>query len=317
MTIGIAASGPGAGRAILEALSAAEGVGTGAIGGFLSFACITDTGLWRCGRQRGGARGFLNEGLPDKINAAPLAVLMSSGPDRPEPLSQFTPGADGVGLVTGHRFPNAPDRDGIALGAAALALMRQGAEPQAAASAVALANPTADAGLICLDLAGRIGQANTAYVAGFPGLGAADRSLGRTRVSVLCNAITPAASLAELIADIALAAMQSPPEHGLMLLSAGLPVRRGPVAELIVNADMEPVELQLPAPYSHEGAWCGGYGPLARLTQGGRLLGHLIDEPFLTGIGPRIEGIDGRSHLSIRFVRHGEPRGALAPCPGT
>ena len=178
MTIGIAASGPGAGRAILDALSAAEGVGTGAIGGFLSFACLTDTGLWRCGRQRGGARGFLNEGLPDKIGAAPLAVLMSSGPDRPEPLSQFTPGADGVGLVTGHRFPNAPDRDGIALGAAALALMRQGADPQAAASAVAWANPDADAGLICLDLAGRIGQANTAYVAGFPGLGVADRSLG-------------------------------------------------------------------------------------------------------------------------------------------
>lgn len=169
--------------------------------------------------------------------------------------------------------------------AGALDQMRD-ARGQAAASAVALANPTADAGLICLDLAGRIGQANTAYVAGFPGLGAADRSLGGVRVTALCNAITPAASLAELIVNLALAAMQSPPDFGLIRLSAGLPVRWGLMAELIVNADMEPVELQLPASGRQEGAWCGGSGPRARLTRAGRILGRLIDELFLTGIGP-------------------------------
>lgn len=302
MTIGVAASGPGAARAILTALAAAEGVATGAIGGFLSFACIGAEGLWRCGRQRNGARGLLEEGLPAGIGEAPLAVLMSSGPDRPLPLSQFTPGAGAVGLVTGHRFPNAPGRDGIGLGQSALEKMRRGAAPEAAAAAVALENPSADAGLICLGIDGRIGLANTAYVAGFPGLGQAQRSIGPLSVGVLCNAIFPASALAALVAELALGAMQPVPDYGEVLISAGLLVRYGARADLIVSETMVPLELNLPAPWEPQGVWCGGYGPEAKLTtQNGQVLGRLVDEPFLTCRGNRLEGIDGKDRLAVRW----------------
>lgn len=302
MTIGIAASGPGAGRAILEALAKAEGFGTGAIGGFVSFACIGDAGLWRAGGQTGGAGGLLTTELPDGVLDAPRAVLMSSGPHRPEPLAQFTPGEASVGLVTGHRFPNQRGVEGMSLGEAALAGMRQGLGPQEAALAVVRANPLADAGLVCLGLDGRIGLANTAYVDGFPGLGRAEAEGGGARVAVLCNAITPAGPLAALIAELALAAMQPVQVYAEIVLSAGLPVRRGARPEIVVNAAMEPVEIRMTAPGAADGVWHGGYGPMARLTREGVILGHLVEEPFLTGRGDRIDSLDGKPRLAVRYA---------------
>ena len=44
MTIGIGACGPHAGRAVFDALAAAEKVGTGAIGGFVTYAAIGEGG---------------------------------------------------------------------------------------------------------------------------------------------------------------------------------------------------------------------------------------------------------------------------------
>jgi hypothetical protein len=302
MTIGIAAAGQGAGRAILEALAAAESVGMGAIGGFVSLAAIDAGVLHRCECQRGGARGLLDRGLPDGIAAAPLAVLMSSGPDRPLPLSQFTPGDANVGLVTGHRFPNMPGKEGLGLAAAALQRMRDGQTPEEAANEVAKANPSADAGLICLDLNGRIGMANTAYVDVFPGLGQAARTRGTARVAVICNAITPAASIADLVADLALDLMQPPLDYAEVQLSTGAPVRWGLGPEVIVDHAMELLEVHLPGPQPPAGSWSGGYGPAAPLTSAGRILGYLVDEPFLTGNNNRIEHIDGRSSKRVRFL---------------
>jgi hypothetical protein len=304
MTIGIAASGPGAARAILEALAAAESVGKGAIGGFISVAAIGEGVLHRCESQRDGARGLLDQGLPDTIALASLAVLMSSGPDRPEPLSQFTPGDANVGLVTGHRFPNMPGKDGLGLAASALQRMREGKTPEEAAEEVAEANSAADAGLICMDLNGQIGVANTRYVAAFPGLGQAVRSIGQARVAVLCNAIAPASPIADLVADLALASMQPPLDCGEVNLSAGVPVRWGREPEVLVDDALQLLEVHLPGPQPPDGSWSGGYGPLARLTSAGRVLGYLLDEPFLTGRTNQIEGIDGSSRKPVRFLRH-------------
>ncbi len=44
--------------------------------------------------------------MPTVFAHARHAALMSSGPNRPSPLAQFTPGDARVGLVTGHRLPN-------------------------------------------------------------------------------------------------------------------------------------------------------------------------------------------------------------------
>ena len=114
MTIGIAVHGPQAARAALAGLEAVEAVGRGAIGGFVSLSVITPgRKLIDLGVQRGGAQAMLAQPGMAQTDGARLAVLMSSGPDRPEPLSQFTPCDPAAGLITGHRLPNMPGPDGI------------------------------------------------------------------------------------------------------------------------------------------------------------------------------------------------------------
>lgn len=306
MTIGIAASGPDAGRAILDALARAETIATGAIGGFVSFACIAGTGLLRASVQRGGARALLANGLPARSEHARLAVLMSSGPDRPEPLAQFTPGDPAAGLVTGHRFPNAPGNDGVSLAERALAHLRRGAAPDQAAALVALAYPDADAGFICLGLDGRIGLADTAYVARFPGLGQARGSRGDTQVGVLCNGISQAGPLANLVAAMVLDAMQPTIRSLEITLRSGLKVSRAPVAELKLDAHLEPQELLFPSCPGTAAGWNAGYGPQIRVSVGGTAVGRLLDEPFMTGQGDRAERFDGRKELVVRIATSGD-----------
>jgi hypothetical protein len=160
-----------AGLATFKALQAVERVGRGAIGGFASFVAITADGeLLRSETQRGGTATLFTAGeticaLPPPVFAeAPWAAVMSSGPDRPEPLSQFTPGQAGVGLVSGHRLPNMPGAEGLPINRAVLDRMAHGQPAPDAAHAVLAANPEADAGIIALDHAGRIYAGNTRIV---------------------------------------------------------------------------------------------------------------------------------------------------------
>jgi len=213
MTIGIAVSGRRAGLAAFQALRTVEAVGRGAIGGFVSFAVIgRDGNLLRAETQRGGTRTLFTDGEsvgvdpPEQFCDAPLAVLMSSGPDRPAPLSQFTPGDPKVGLVTGHRLPNMPGVDDKPINESVLRRLAEGHTPQAAVSAELERNPEADAGLIALDRSGQLALGNTALVAARSDIGAAlvDDSEAGLKVAVLHNAIFPHRALAELTVSAAL-----------------------------------------------------------------------------------------------------------------
>jgi hypothetical protein len=168
VTIGIAVRAPNAGQAAFEALRTVERVARGAIGGFVSFVAITTDGrLLRAQTQRGGTSTLFTDGEktgtapPAAIAQAPLAGLMSSGPDRPAPLVQFTPADPTVGLVTGHRLPNMPGADGIALNQAVLDRMRAGEPPARAARSVLQRNPEADAGIIALGPEGAVFAGNS------------------------------------------------------------------------------------------------------------------------------------------------------------
>ena len=140
MTIGIAVTGDGAGLAAFRALEAVERVARGAIGGFVSFVVISEGGaLLRAETQRGGTSTLFVEGErtgatpPPAVADARFAALMSSGPDRPTPLAQFTPGDAAHGLVTGHRLPNMPgDGTDRPLNEAVLARLVAGADPRQA-----------------------------------------------------------------------------------------------------------------------------------------------------------------------------------------
>lgn len=201
MTIGVAAAGENAGAAVRAAALAAELMGHGAIGGFAVFAIMNDAGrVHHASCQRGGVTAL---DLPDDWLQARRAALIESGPDRPEPLVQFLPGADGVGLVTGHRLPNRPGVDGVALNQAALHLMGSGVPPADAVSQMLAAHPEVDAGLIALSANGELGWGNTARVARRPDHGCAHRDNGQCRVAVLHNSIHPCAPLAQAMVDLA------------------------------------------------------------------------------------------------------------------
>jgi len=204
MTIGIVASGSRAGAAVRAAVLGAESLGQGAIGGFAVFAVLDAQRQWHyCVTQRGGIKQ-LDIAL-DWLNA-PVAAVISSGPDRPEPLVQLLPGQSGVGLVTGHRWPTTRDANGIPLNQSVLTQLAQGQDPQQAVATVLAAYPQADAGLLAITADGRMGWGNSAKVAQRTDLGQAWRVNDSARLALLHNSIQSDAHgsrLSTILADLA------------------------------------------------------------------------------------------------------------------
>lgn len=315
MTIGIAAHGPKAAAAILEALASAERVAKGAIGGFVSLAAIGADGVLRRAEiQRGGGAALLaGRELSPQILASPIAALMSSGPDRPSPLAQFTPGDARVGLVTGHRFPNMPGAAGSPLNEDVLARMAEGAAPEAAVAATLAANPSSDAGLIAIGRDGAIGLGNTAYLEGFPDLG---RSLMRSAsdpgvaVAVLHNAITPHVSLAALVAELALGAMDGVfAADSALTIEAGIPVRTAPACAVHVDAGLRAVGIDLVVATAVPFRLSAGYGPVAPVRRDGAIIGFACEEPYLVVENGRLVSINGAPSATVG-MRHGLPSGS-------
>jgi hypothetical protein len=169
VAIGIAVSGRNAGLAIVRALQAVERIAEGAVGGFVSLVVIgTDGDVHRAAIQRGCMVALFPADAPAAIGTARRAAVISSGPDRPEPLARFAAADGAVGLVTGHRFPHQPGEDGVPINEAVLACLRRGLAPAAAVRQVLSANPLADAGVIALGRNGRIAFGNTALVSWRP-----------------------------------------------------------------------------------------------------------------------------------------------------
>lgn len=233
MTVGIAAHGAAAGRAVLAGLTAVEAVGRGEIGGFGVFRAIAaDGSMIAAETQRGGAAALRaaleRNGLAALAEAAPVAALISSGPDRPEPLSQFL-AAGPAGLVTGHRLPNTVGADGVPLNLAALRLLAEGAAPQAAVDAATGSNPEIDAGLIAVT-PGAVAAAETLRVARRTDRGGARLVIrgGVAGVAVLHNAIEPFEGLAALAAGAARAILEAAlPPLPTFRIAAGLRLEPG------------------------------------------------------------------------------------------
>ncbi len=305
MTIGIAAYGPGAGVAVLRALAAVEGVGRGAIGGFVSFVALTaDGAIVRAAVQRGGSAALFAGGLsavPDAIRRANAAGLMSSGPDRPEPLSQFTPAIAGVGLVTGHRMPNTIGASGVNLNDEALALIRLGYRPEEAVERVVAANPDVDAGIIALTLDGRIAAADTAYVqrrgdSGRAVVGTAQQAI----VAVLHNAIRPHRPLAALAAEVALDIMHpADSPDGWITFAEGVRLISGPLNAVDVDGDGTVETIIVEDPRFLEGSWSLGIGYETTVLRSAQAVAAMLYEPYMVVEGGRLLSIDGQPTLSV------------------
>ncbi|MEW5420343.1 hypothetical protein [Amorphus sp. 3PC139-8] len=229
MTIGIAAYGPGAGRAVLDGVLATEILGRGAIGGFAVFSVLDERGEHhQVACQEGGVAGLPGA---DTYRGAQCAAVISSGPNRPEPLSQFLVGRAGLGLVTGHRLPNRMGAAGRPVNVSALDRLSRGIAPAAAVRAELEDNPELDFGLIAVTQDGRIGFGNSARVARRGDLIEASRLEEGRGYALLCNSIFFAAGLQPevVIGDIVWSRLSDAPSRSFLAELAGpVPVSSAP-----------------------------------------------------------------------------------------
>ena len=310
MTIGIAASGNNAGLAIFRALRVIEAVGSGCIGGFASFAAITADGkLVRATTQRGGTSTLFvvdertGTDPPFEFAGAPVAALMSSGPDRPEPLAQFVAGDGNTGLVTGHRFAHAPGANGVAFNQDVLNRMKRGTMVVTAVDEVLAENPRADVGLIGIDVTGHIHARNAERVAARIDAGAAGLAgdLPGTAVSILHNAIHPVAGIADLAAEVAMETMRPTglPEFWIEA-SAGTPVVLGERNTVRVASDLHVLEVTTTDASLLSGRQDGA--PIyigSQVWQDGKRLGHTVFEPYVVLVDGVIESLIGQRTLRV------------------
>lgn len=278
MTIGVAASGPNAGAAVQAAVLGAELLGRGAIGGFAVYAVLNEQGrVEHCVTQRGGIMALA---LPEKWLQARHAAVISSGPDRPEPLIQFLPGVNGVGFVTGHRSPNIPGRNGVPVNQAVLARIVAGDSPQQAVDAILAANPEADAGMIAMNTSGQLGWGDSARVMRRTDRGSCNRDNGESRVTVLHNSIASQIGLAQSVADLAwtcLTGQRSPTRF--LYVRESIPIRASDRDRVHIGADcvINAIDSADPLiPSAHRAGWAIYLG--AEVWQGNCQIGHVASE---------------------------------------
>jgi len=309
MTIGIAASGPYAGAGILAGLRAVEAVGRGAIGGFASLAVLTADGrLVRAETQRDGTKGLFTNGPPEEVLTAPLAALISSGPDRPTPLSQFVAAAPGVGIVTGHRFPHVVTEDGNALNALVLAAMESGSAPQAAIDELVAAHPGYDAGFVAVSADGALGLGNMPAVHRLMNRGALVQQSADTRIGVatLHNAIHPNNAIAPLANEVVLDEIQRRmTKVQTVSLVAGTNLRSGESAEIHVGRDFKIERVTHPFAPTASSETSFGLGDCVRVLQFGEPIGWLGQEPFMIVRNGVIESLDGEREIPVPVLLDG------------
>lgn len=312
MTIGIAASGPNAGLAVFRALAVVEKVAEGAIRGYAVFAAIDEAGaLHRAETQRGGTTTLFVDSEttgvapPEAVAAAQVAGVMSSGPDRPAPLAQFLPAEPGVGLVTGHRLPNAAGVTGRAINVEILARLRAGLSARAAVDAVLDADSDADAGVIVIDRHGGLYARNSERVARRPDVGHARRECPVTgaMVEVLHNAISPVGSIAVLAADIALDTMAPPARmDGIVTVTAGVPVAGGEENRVIADGDGRVLRVETTDHrILRDRHNCAAIYLASRVIRDGRMVGHTVFEPNVLVEDGRIVSMSGQITLRIGY----------------
>jgi hypothetical protein len=306
VTIGIAAFGPNAARAIVRALSAIEAVGRGAIGGFVSLVAITATGhVERRQTQQGGSALLFPGGpasMPAIIADARIAGLMSSGPNRPEPLSQFTPADGQVGIVTGHRMPNTIGASGMNVNDEVLERMRGGEAPADAVRRVTAANPDVDAGLIALAIDGSIAAADTSSVArrGDTGRAMIGSASEGAAVAVLHNAIRPHRPIAALAAEIAMDILKPSDRcDGWITFRKGARALPGLANSVSVGADGLVDSITVENPRLLVGRWNFGIGYETPVVAANGAVAALVYEPYMVLEDGRLSTIDGCAELAV------------------
>ena len=306
MTIGIVAFGPNAAAGILAGLHTVETNGRGAIGGFVSLAALTKDGrLLRASIQDGGSQKLFGTDMPTEIAQARLVGLISSGPNRPEPLSEFIAAEPGVGIVTGHRMPQTRVDHGIALNAKVLAAMKMGAHPQVAVDQVIALHPETDAGFLACSTDGCLGSGSTQSVLarGDQAVGMLESTSVAARVASIHNAIAPSNLISSLTNQVALDAMLRPDTPvGWVKVVSGIALEQGAQAQIHIGSDGNAERIFVPKGHFLTGNWSVGLGDKVAVMASGQRIGWLGYEPFMTVKDGQVRDIDGHPEISIPLL---------------
>ena len=284
MTIGIATRGPDAGLAALRILQAVEALGSGAIGGFAVLHWRETDG--RLAHAVTQDLGSLTLELPEGWHRARHAAIISSGPNRPEPLIQFVPGDSAAGFVTGHRLPTSLLPDGRVINQAALAAMAAGTLDQAGLEAMLAEGPAMDAGLICLPIEGPVLAANAPRVDSRDDIGRFVHDARGITCAILHNSIHAATlhgdALAQAAGAIGIETMGGPQAaHVLAFAPERLPVRAAPREAVEIEAQGRVIAL-----HSADPAYRGGRPRITAIYEStpvimqGRQVGRVMSEVF-------------------------------------
>ena len=303
MTIGIAAFGPKAGAGIIAGLGAVEKIGRGAIGGFVSLVVLTDDGrLLRASVQVGGSEALFPEDLPPEIAQTQCAGLISSGPNRPEPLSQFITAKIGVGIVTGHRMPHTEGKDKIALNSMVLAEMEAGRYPQTAIDYVLNLYPNADAGFLAVSVNGRMGIGNCKSVLarGDKGMAILNVKSRTAKIATIHNAIQPHSLISTLSNQVGKDKMchQGGPEQWITIKS-GITVKSGTTAQVHVDSSRMVKNIVIQNNLFLNDSCAVGLGDIVEVLSHGVRLGWLGYEPFMTLLNGQVVEIDGYKEIKL------------------
>jgi hypothetical protein len=275
------------------------------LGGFVSLAALDAQGkLHRAETGRGGAAALFAGTVPDEIANASCVALMSSGPDRLPPLSQFTPAAESVACISGHRLPNMPAvPGGDPVNVQALKGIMHGGKAQHVLDTLLAKHPEADAGLIAVTAAGEVAMANSALVAARTDAGALTIQAAGLKIAILHNAIFPVQGLAEIAAGAAIDSCAPDDAHDFeVCLNAG--VRLNSSAWSGVEIDRDGIVTTI-----------GGVHPgwLAPLWQGaaamrgspvfrdGRQVGTLVSEAYCIAHHGVLQSCDGLASVRLRI----------------
>jgi hypothetical protein len=314
MTIAIAAAGPRAGRAVYEALKAAEKIGTMSIGGFVTFACLTQLGdLLRSETQRGGSSTLFVDGErngvepPAAVAEAVSAALISSGPDRPIPLSQFVPADSRGGLVTGHRLPTCFGITDKPMNSETLELLIAGQTAREAVDAVIAANPMSDCGLIAVDRSGLVYGRNSVRVQNRPDVHTAEMSLSDPPGKVIAfqNAIQPYRIVAEVAAAIAHQVMRGPivPDDWLTV-DTGLPVQLGEDSAIYCDGNLKAQYVVTIDPSILKGSQPASAMYLnSKVYRDKVIVGRTVGDLLCMMQDGKIVTFSGQKHTRLGFVR--------------
>lgn len=323
MTVAVVCVGPEAGRAAVEALAHVEKVGHGAIGGFAHLAAVVQDddgdgdGRRKKGRvvrletQRHGSVSLLGSAAPKDVQdvlQAHVAALISSGPDRPTPLSQFVAADESGCVATGHRMPQALGARGKSLVEDALERMRSGATSEEAVQRVMAENPHADAGLVGADEMGNVFGENSKRVMRRPDVGHARRKQGNVTVEVLANSIGPEGqAIADLAAATAMNVMSPNKPNSSLWLVMGTPVEFDVEDTIVVEevdglAYISCVKSTDPLTQYGDREEVALIGPQTEVVWAdGTSMGQCHSEPFMVIDKGRVVSCDGQEFYEVRY----------------